>query len=141
MAFDLDPGADPPWLAFRYVSGEMGREEAEAFERRLDEDQGAREAVAEAVALAGAIRSLSPVDRAGRARTASRPPWLRIRRHPVLSGLGLAAAASLAGLLIAVPWARSSRDGAEPILTVEGPSGRRPSPLVTLAWSEFRQER
>src|SRR4051794_39341070 len=135
MAFDHDPGADTPWLAFRYVSGEMGPEEAEAFERRLDEDQGAREAVAEAVALAGAVRARSPLHPAGRAPPAARPPWIRLRRHPVLAGLGLAAAASLAGILVAVPRARSSRDGAEPASTVEGPSGRRPSPLVTLAWS------
>src|SRR4051795_8989868 len=111
MAIDLDPEADTPWLAFRYVTGEMGPEEAEAFERRLDDDQGAREAVAEAVALAGAIRSLSPSDRVGSPRTASQPPW--IPRHPVASGLGLAVAASLAGLLVAVSWSRSSRDGAE----------------------------
>src|SRR6476660_2205915 len=44
------------WLAFRYIFGEMTADEAAEFEVRLDHDQTAREAVAESVALAGAIR-------------------------------------------------------------------------------------
>ena len=47
--------SDLPWLAFRYVAGELAGDEAAAFERRLDTDQGAREAVAEVVELSGAV--------------------------------------------------------------------------------------
>lgn len=43
------------WLAFRYVDGELAPEEAAQFEVRLEQDQIAREAVAEAVALNGAL--------------------------------------------------------------------------------------
>jgi hypothetical protein len=46
-----DPQHDLEWHAFLYVSGEMSRVEAEAFEGRLAEDQQAREAVAQAVEL------------------------------------------------------------------------------------------
>lgn len=42
------------WLAFRYCIGEMSPDEALDFEERLDFDQEAREAVAEAVELGAA---------------------------------------------------------------------------------------
>ena len=42
------------WLAFRYCMGEMSPDEALDFEERLDFDQEAREAVAEAVELGAA---------------------------------------------------------------------------------------
>lgn len=53
----MTPGSphDLTWVAFRYVSGEMDAEEASAFEGQLSQDQRAREAVAEAVELAGAV--------------------------------------------------------------------------------------
>jgi hypothetical protein len=46
---------DLAWLAFRYVAGELDRDEAADFEHRLDAEQSAREAVAEAVAMAEAL--------------------------------------------------------------------------------------
>jgi hypothetical protein len=46
---------DLAWLAFQYVAGELTRPEHEAFEQRLDHDQSAREAVAQAVALVEAL--------------------------------------------------------------------------------------
>lgn len=46
---------DLAWLAFRYVAGELGETQAAVFERRLGEDQVARESVAEAVLIAGAV--------------------------------------------------------------------------------------
>src|SRR4051794_32674415 len=49
------PDSDRCWLAFRYVAGEMTGDEAASFEERLGRDQSAREAVAEAVELAGAV--------------------------------------------------------------------------------------
>jgi anti-sigma-K factor RskA len=51
---------DLSWLALQYVCGELPAAEAAAFEQRLDHDQVAREAVAEAVALAGAVAQVAP---------------------------------------------------------------------------------
>jgi anti-sigma factor RsiW len=42
---------DLNWSAFRYVAGELDEAETRAFESRLESDQDAREAVAQAVAL------------------------------------------------------------------------------------------
>ena len=52
-----DKSDDLGWLAFRYISNEMAREEVEAFEQRLAEDQLAREAVAQAVTWTEAVAS------------------------------------------------------------------------------------
>ncbi len=54
-------GSDLSWTAFRYVAGETSSAEADAFEARLADDQAAREAVAAAVELSGAIALLDPV--------------------------------------------------------------------------------
>lgn len=51
------PGHDElHWLAFRYATGEMTAEEEQDFERRLADDQLAREAVEQAVELSEAVR-------------------------------------------------------------------------------------
>lgn len=47
------------WLAFQYVAGELPAVEAEDFEAQLAVDQAAREAVAEAVAIAECV-ALNP---------------------------------------------------------------------------------
>lgn len=47
------------WLAFCYVAGELSDIDAEEFEVRLEADQAAREAVAQAVELAAAAESAS----------------------------------------------------------------------------------
>lgn len=44
------------WEAFRYVAGEMSRDECAGFERLLAENQSAREAVAEAVEVTQAVK-------------------------------------------------------------------------------------
>src|SRR5262245_9682107 len=90
------------------ASGELDAAEAEAFERRLGEDQAAREALAGAVPLARALGGLpaaapDPAYRA-RVRRLLRPRagvWQRLwgrrpyRGHPVLWGAVGAAAAAL----------------------------------------------
>ena len=43
------------WLAFRFVSGEMNRQQEASFCRRMADEQVVREAVAEAVQLTQAI--------------------------------------------------------------------------------------
>lgn len=50
------PSHDLAWLALQYICDELAADEHEAFERRLAEDQTAREAVAEAVEQCAAIR-------------------------------------------------------------------------------------
>jgi hypothetical protein len=55
-----DPRPEVHWLAFQYVCGELPADDAAAFERRLEDDQAAREAVAEAVGLTEAVTFLSP---------------------------------------------------------------------------------
>ena len=52
--------ADPGFVAFRYVAGELTDAEAAAFEERLAADQAAREAVARAVEIAQAVTVLGP---------------------------------------------------------------------------------
>jgi hypothetical protein len=112
-------------LALRYVAGEFSPAEASAFERRLDEDQAAREAVADAVALAGAIAG----------QTARVLPHSSHRRTiKLVAGLALAAAASLAWFLI-LPGGTAGRGDR---LTARG---NKPSETVTLAWSILRQDR
>lgn len=100
MACDfLDPDHDLNWLAFRYVAGECDDAESAAFEQRLDVDQAAREAVAAAVALVGAVHD-------------ARPTTFRLR---TLAGwLSLAAAAAIAIALIPTGrHPRQNRSGAD----------------------------
>src|SRR5213080_840229 len=93
-----DSGEPCEPLAFQallYASEGLAEADAAAFERRLAEDQAAREALAQAVPLALALRgqavsSPNPVYRSRvRRRLLPRPP----RVHPaVWTGLGAAAA-------------------------------------------------
>jgi hypothetical protein len=52
---EADGGDDLDWLAFRYAANEMSDAEIESFERRLQEDTAACEAVAQAVNLSHAL--------------------------------------------------------------------------------------
>ncbi len=67
----LEPESDLHWNAFLYVSGELSPEETSSFENLLADDQGARDAViqavelAEALAIAGAGQVRSPRRRSG----------------------------------------------------------------------------
>ncbi len=92
----LEPESDLSWTAFLYISGELSPEESSAFERRLDEDQDAREAVASAVEMAGAVAVI------GR----DLPVKQTVRRLRIWA-IALASAACLA--LAVVPWLRLSR--------------------------------
>jgi hypothetical protein len=111
--FDPRRETDLDWAAFRYVSGELVDADRLAFEDRLEHDQAAREAVAAAVELAGAIRLVG-----------GEPPIVARRtRHPLFWGLGAAIAAGL--LLWLVPaW----------LATHHGQAGNE----VALAWSDLR---
>lgn len=138
MVPEFEPDRDPDvsWLAWRYVAGEMGSEEAESFEVRLDRDQAAREAVAEAVELSAAVAAIGP---------ATRPSIPLLRRRPVASvaallGVGAAVAASLAWI-IADPGGPVVKEPATPpAVAVAGPSNRPRPESVVLAWSSLRYE-
>jgi anti-sigma-K factor RskA len=103
-------------MALRYAAGELSATESTAFEARLETEQEAREAVAEAIRLsAAALRQPPPApDRTYRAAIRERltgwtPAWLRrraYRGHPLTwAALGaLAVAAStVIGLALAAP--------------------------------------
>lgn len=142
---NLDIGAGPwhdrgeaparplPALALLYAAGELEQAEAAEFEKRLADDQAAREALAQAVYLARSLAGQQPPtpDPAYRAevRRRLRPPgfWRRLLAprlypgHPALwTGVGAAAAIAFT---LAVMHAPESR-GRDPIpvpIAVERP--------------------
>jgi len=58
--FRVSTDSELDWLAFQYVSGELATVEEAAFEARLADDQSAREAVARAAELVGALAVSRP---------------------------------------------------------------------------------
>jgi anti-sigma factor RsiW len=54
----MNNDADLYWTAFQYVADELQPDDAAAFERRLETDQTAREAVARVVELSQTVRAL-----------------------------------------------------------------------------------
>ncbi|MBX6311987.1 MAG: transposase [Isosphaeraceae bacterium] len=119
---------DLPWLAFRYVCGELDDRESAAFEARLDHDQAAREAVAEAVELIGAVVS-APRGLAGTVPVLSR----RQRWGRVLAASVLAAAACWGGLAVSRLFRSNTPTVADSL-----PSSRSDGE-VALTWSGLRR--
>lgn len=105
------PTAELDWAAFRYLAGEDSESDRLAFEARLADDQEAREALAAAVELAGAVRLVE----AG--RRARRPAWPR-----------WAVLASAAAVAVAC-WVGAGSDR----------SPRTSPSEVAIAWSDLRQ--
>jgi hypothetical protein len=121
------PDDDLAWLAFRYVAGDLNPDESAAFEHRLDRDQPAREAVAEAVALmAGVVRAV-PASRS--------TPRLRSRVRRAVA-VALASAACLA-LALAPRLVDFRPRGDAPDARTAAPGA---GPAVALTWSGLRQE-
>lgn len=121
------PDDELAWLAFQYVAGDLDPDESAAFEHRLDREQPAREAVAEAVALMAGVVRAAPALRLGpRLRS-------RVRRSAVVA---LAAAACLAlavaPLLVEFRHRRNAPDA--PSATPGAGSA------VALTWSGLRQQ-
>ncbi len=111
---------DLAWLAFQYVAGELTSLEHEAFEQRLDHDQSAREAVAQAVALVEAL--------------GTRPATVRFPMRRVAAMLAVAVAACL---LVGVgSWFNST---GEPRSDAPGASTLA-SASVAQTWSNLRQD-
>jgi hypothetical protein len=122
------------WQAFRYVAGEMGGDEREAFDARLDQDQEAREAVARAVELAAAV-AVAAVQPGSQPQPA---PILPLRRRPlraIAAAVTLATAACLAWLVVTVR---------APLPAPAGPrqtAAITPEATVVLTWSGLSAER
>ena len=113
----LEPESDLHWTAFLYISGELAPEESSAFERLLDEDQDAREAVASAVELAGALAILGPE------HTRKRPAR-RIRAWAIpLAAAACLTAAALPFLKAARPPSPDASEVAEAWSGLRGHSG------------------
>src|SRR4051812_7029606 len=114
----LEPDADLRWTAFLYVTGDLSSVEEAAFELRLADDQAAREAVGEAVELAGALSTTEP-------GAWGRPRSGRFPARRVLTWSALAAAASL---VVAGLWSLR-----------QGPAVSPDATEVAIAWSGLRR--
>ena len=110
----LEPETDLHWTAFLYTSGDLPADEESAFETRLLDDQAARDAVADAVELAGALAVVGPDFRRRRP----------IGRRAFVAASVLAAAACLAVAI--VPRLLPSRQD------------RPDASDVAIAWSSLR---
>lgn len=135
---------DLDWLAFCYIADELSRDETDAFEARLADDQEAREAVARAVELTRAIAAAG-AERRKRPAPVSRPAgvWRRMGLAGRLAWTAAAAAACLAAVLvyqhardtalIADPFQEAPDEGA-----VETRGSR--SQELALLWSRTQEE-
>ena len=120
--------ADPGFVAFRYVAGELTDAEAAAFEERLAVDQAAREAVARAVEIAQAVTVLGPqAQTAGRVRSVAdlgaKPG--KPRRAAIVA---VVAAACVALAVAFSPFRGSQPVGEEQVENSERSSGQRERP-------------
>jgi hypothetical protein len=115
-------------LAVRYIAGELPDDELAAFESRLEHDQAAREAVAQAVELAGAVARLP-------AATPDLLPTIPPRKRWQRVG-ALAAAACLA---VAAGVVLRPRHEPHPSPAIPSAGAPAPAESVVLAWSGLRQ--
>jgi anti-sigma factor RsiW len=124
------------WSAFCYAAGEMTADEAAAFEARLADDQGAREALARAVELTQVVataESLVPV-------TLARPQSGKWRAANWSKRLAWMAIGSAASLLVALAWSGSSSWFAGGSVGMPGAVASPDGAELAAAWSQTRQE-
>jgi len=141
MSSPRDEQAAIHWSAFRYVSDEMTPDEAASFELQLAEDQAAREAVAQAVALVACVRHAeADVRGAGTSHTAPAElvsPARAVNRHWLqpLAWTSVGAAACLLTML-----------GGQALLNWRGdssavvPARATSDEQLAVAWSDLRQD-
>jgi hypothetical protein len=142
---EFDSDSELLWLAVRYLTGELGRDDVEAFERRLDQEQAAREALAQAVELAGAIATLPAA--AAAAPGAAAAPVVSFPlggRNSIIAVFALAAAAAILWLLVLprgpVAPPEDGRGKAVDHAHALARAGRAmDSAAVALAWSTLRE--
>jgi hypothetical protein len=121
-------------VAFRYAAGDMPAEEAQAFELRLADDQAARDALCQAVALGERLAEAGPV-----VAPSAEPVVTRKSAAWILQPLGWmavgAAAAVLIASLIPVPSGLGGRRGQR----VTQPESPRSEPAVdALVWARLQ---
>lgn len=122
---------DLRWSAFRYVVGEMPDDERSHFERRLQDDEAACDAVEQAVAIREAIRLASDTG----AVVVERSTRNTFARHPVAWGAVLATAALLLFYIGRnMPTAPSEREVAATSGTIPGGV----ETVVSLAWADLQ---
>jgi len=151
------PGPDEGLLyqAVLYAGGELEAHAAEAFEKRLESDQAARDALCRAVELAQAPAGPGAAYRAAVRRRLRPPAWRRLlgrhsyRGHPFLwTGLGAAAALLLVAAL-GVGFRRAAEpEAARPAAEVtpapqvaEAEPDRPPPTDVADVWAELHDHR
>lgn len=118
-------------LAIRYIDGELSGDEHSAFENRLAQDQGAREAVAEAVELSLCVARLSDASCDVR-------PLARVRRSGIQIHWKVLAAAACLFLALGLALLAGRRPLPVPSqVHVAAVPGR--SAEVAIAWSGLRQ--
>ncbi len=123
---------DLDWMAFRYVAAELSPAENREFERRLEQDQEAREAVGRIVEVTCAVRALDEVERPRVAPARHLRPWFQ--RH----GLQLAAGLSLALAVVFVVWSLPTGD--ESKLGNGSLAGVLSPDELAVVWSKARVE-
>ena len=121
---------DLDWLAFRYLAAELSSGESREFERRLEQDQEAREAVGRLVEVTCVVRALD-WDAAPLVTPAGhRRPWYRRRGVQVAAGLALGLA-----LALSVFWPHSSDQTGRQNGSL---AGVVPPAELALVWSHAR---
>ncbi|QDU63440.1 hypothetical protein Pan216_43200 [Planctomycetes bacterium Pan216] len=135
------PSPELGWLAFRYISGELSAEEIDAFEKRLDIDQAARDAVAEAVELSDLVVAGFELDGASRQDASPATPregGLRTGRTGRLGWTGAGIAAIAASLVVMISLVDRTSEPA-PSKTGDGTfvsQGLPGGDALALAWNE-----
>lgn len=115
------------WQAFQYVAGELSVTDADLFEERLADDQAAREAVAQAVAL---FHTVCAVEAAEPVVAVREPNSRRALLVPAIT-LALAAAILLGVSLNFQLFSRSSPDSKNVAIV---------TPALADAWSAVRAD-
>ncbi len=123
---------DLDWLAFRYVAAELSPGESREFERRLEQDQEAREAVGRIVEVTCAVRSLDWDAAPLAAPFQRRGSWYHRRGVRLAAGLAL-------GLTFAllVSWPPGGEQAGQPNGSL---AGAPPPAELALVWSHARTE-
>ena len=121
---------DLEWLAFRYVAAELSPGESREFERRLEQDQEAREAVGRLVEVTCVVRALD-WDAAPLVTTLQRRgSWYHRRGVPLAAGLALGLA-----FAVSVFW---PRPGDQAGRQNDRPASAVPPAELALVWSHAR---
>lgn len=135
MSSESEPkSSELDWLAFRYVAGELGADEARSFDDRLASDLAAQEAMSRAAALSIAIAAARPsVEPRRTASVESRQSrfmhavtWLSI-------GVAATVAVWIGSAILSNPEVAQHRAESNLVQTAQ------PAPASAVAWLELRK--